>query len=57
MTKREAQATIKNHTKVEGGEGDEYDIGYIHSIDGKWAMVGWDSGVVTPCLLAEIEAV
>lgn len=55
MTKIEAQAALENHTKVQGGEGADHDTGYIHSIDGEMAVVGWDSGVKTPCPIADLS--
>lgn len=57
MTKIEAQAAMEGHVKVEGGDGEDYDAGYIFSIDGDMAEVGWDSGVSTPCAIADLSVV
>jgi hypothetical protein len=56
MTQDEAKRAMEAHLKVEGGEGDDYDTGYIHEIvDRDTAIVGWDSGARTPCLLADLS--
>lgn len=33
--------------RVEGGEGEDYDIGTVDSIEARGVMVRWDSGVTT----------
>lgn len=35
--------------------GDDHDTGRIESIDGDMAYVAWDSGVKTPCPLADLR--
>jgi hypothetical protein len=60
MTKQQAQEAMDGHLKVQGGTPgtDEYDAGYITSIlSDTMATVGWDSGVDTPCPLAELSLV
>lgn len=57
MTKDEAAAALKNRTKVWGGEDEDYDTGYIISIDGDMAIVAWDCEQRTPCPIAELEIV
>jgi hypothetical protein len=54
MTKTEAQAAMERHTRIEAGDGNDRDWGYIHSIGGDTAIVGWESGVRTPCAIADI---
>jgi hypothetical protein len=50
MTKTEAQAAMEAHTQVEGGEGEDHDVGQIVSLqDDETAIVSWESGVRTPC--------
>ena len=56
MTNQQAQQAMDSHTKVEGGEGADRDTGYIHAINGEMATVGWDSGVTTPCPIADLRA-
>lgn len=56
MTKQQAQAAMESHTKVEAGEGEDHDTGYILAINGDMADVGWDSGVRTPCAIADLAA-
>lgn len=41
--------------RVEAGEGEDRDTGRIESIDGDMALVAWDSGVKTPCPLADLR--
>jgi len=53
MTKQQATQAMENGTKVEAGKGEDYDTGVIHSIDGDMAVVGWQSGVNTPCPIAD----
>ena len=55
MTKQEAQKAIENSTKVEAGEGDDHDVGVILSVDGNMAIVGWQSGVSTPCPIDDLK--
>jgi len=56
MTKHQAQTAMDRHQKVEAGVGTaDHDRGYIRSINGTMAQVGWDSGVVTPCPLADLS--
>ena len=56
MTKLEAQAAMEAHSKVEAGKGEDHDTGHILSLDGETASVGWDSGVRTPCSIADLSA-
>lgn len=55
MTKQQAQEAMQKRTKVEAGEGKDHDTGYIRSINGEMAVVGWDSGVATPCPIADLQ--
>jgi len=55
MTKQQAEQAMTSHSKVEAGEGADRDTGYIHSIDGDMAMIGWDTGVSTPCAIADLN--
>ena len=57
MTKTEAQTAMVAHTKVESGQREDHDTGYIHKIDGVMATVGWDSGVRTRCSIADLSIV
>jgi hypothetical protein len=57
MTRDQAQQAMDSHTKVEAGEGEEHDTGYIHKLDGDEATVGWDSGVRTMCPIADLSVV
>lgn len=57
MTTSEATEAMENGTKVEAGEGEDYDEGYIISIEGDMATVAWDSGVRAPCPIADLEIV
>jgi hypothetical protein len=54
MTQQQAQDAMDRRLKVEAGEGDDHDAGYIISIDGAMATVAWDSGVRTPCPIADL---
>lgn len=56
MTKNEAKVALESHTKVEAGKGEDHDTGYIHEIKDNMAIVGWDSGVRTPCPIADLSA-
>jgi hypothetical protein len=58
MTNTEAQRALENHTKVEGGKGEDHDTGYILAINAdNIALVGWDSGVRTPCHIADLKEI
>jgi len=48
---------IKVNDKVEAGSGDDHDTGIVDEINGEWATVRWDSGVVTPCPLADLRLI
>jgi hypothetical protein len=42
--------------EVEGGEGEDHDTGHVERIDGEtMAFVSWDSGVKTPCPIADLR--
>lgn len=56
MTRNAAITAMENATKVQAGQGEDHDIGIIHSIDGEMAVVGWQSGVNTPCLITDLSA-
>jgi len=56
MAKIEATAALEAHTKVEAGQGDDHDAGYIISVDDGMAMVAWESGVRTPCPITDLSA-
>jgi hypothetical protein len=56
MTKTEAQKAMDQHVKVEAGTGEDHDRGYVHEIvDDETALIGWDSGVRTPCAIADLS--
>lgn len=55
MTNAEAQAALEAHTEVEAGEGEDHDVGRIISIDGDMAIVAWQTGVRTPCPIADLS--
>ncbi len=55
MTRNAAITAMENATKVQAGQGEDHDIGIIHSIDGDMAIVGWQSGVNTPCPIADLD--
>ncbi len=54
MTKQQATEAMQNRAKVEAGKGDEHDTGYIHAINNDMAEIRWDSGVKTPCPIADL---
>lgn len=56
MTKQQAQKAMDDHAKVQAGKGEDHDTGYIHAINGDMADVGWDSGVRTPCPIADLAS-
>jgi hypothetical protein len=49
--------TIKVGDRVEGGEGEDHDTGRVERIDDGMAFVSWDSGVKTPCPVADLQKV
>jgi hypothetical protein len=56
MTKQQAIEAMEKLAKVETGQGEDHDTGYIHRIDSDtMAFVGWDSGVSTPCPIADLS--
>ncbi len=55
MTKEQALEAISSRLKIEAGSGDDYDTGFIISVDGDMAIVAWDSGARTPTPLCDIE--
>ena len=57
MTKIEAQDAMETRSQVEAGTGDDHDIGHILSVDGDVATVAWESGVRTPCPIADLSAI
>lgn len=57
MTTREAIDAMQTQCRVQAGEGTDHDTGRIHKIDGSWAVVGWESGVTTPCPIADLSLV
>lgn len=68
MTRNEAITAMENRTKVQAGDPNkrtsdgiliDYDTGYIVDVasDMKMATVAWDSGVRTPCHLADLKRV
>lgn len=46
---------IKVGDKVEAGKGEDHDTGRVVSIDDTMAFVSWDSGVATPCPIADLS--
>lgn len=54
MTIREAIDAMQTQCRVQAGQGEDHDIGRIHKIDGDMAIVGWNSGVVTPCPISDL---
>jgi hypothetical protein len=40
--------------KVEAGKGDDHDIGRVQDVCGDMATVAWQSGMRTPCLVADL---
>lgn len=48
---------IKVGARVEAGVGQDYDTGRVIEIDGAMAIVAWDSGVRTPCPLADLAVI
>ncbi len=56
MTKTAAKKAIVHHTKIEGGKPgtEDYDTGYILSLDGDMAYVAWNSGVRTQCPISDL---
>lgn len=55
MTMQEAIEAMELGYKVQAGQGQDHDTGYIHHVDDRFARVAWDSGVVTPCPLADLQ--
>lgn len=55
MTKTEAQTAMARHAKVEAGVGDDHDTGHILALVDDTAIVGWDSGVRTPCPISDLS--
>jgi hypothetical protein len=47
--------TLAIGDRVMGGDGDTFDVGTIHRIDGDMADVGWESGQRTPAHLADLS--
>jgi hypothetical protein len=48
---------IKLEMRVEAGYGDDHDTGTVDEIRGETAIVRWDSGVVTPCPIEDLETI
>jgi hypothetical protein len=58
MTHNEAIACQENRTRVCAGKGVDYDEGIIIDVDDdETAVIAWDSGVRTPCAIAELSMV
>lgn len=55
MTLEEATEALLLHALVQAGEGEDHDIGRIRSIDGDMALVAWQSGVTSPCPVADLS--
>lgn len=53
----EARAIFGDGDRVEAGEGEDRDTGRIESLDGAMAYVSWDSGVKTPCPVADLHGI
>jgi hypothetical protein len=49
------RSEIAEGMRVEAGDGDEYDTGIVHSIQGKSAVVGWDSGATCLVPIADLR--
>lgn len=50
MTRTEIETAIETRARVEGGDGEDHDTGWIvEMIDDDTVLVSWDSGVRTPC--------
>lgn len=47
--------TIKIGDRVTAGEGEDRDTGSVQSVEGDMATVSWDSGVATPCPVADLD--
>lgn len=48
---------IKEDARVEAGEGEDHDTGRVVSVDGDMAIVAWDSGVKTLCLVEDLRKI
>jgi hypothetical protein len=48
---------IKAEMRVAAGQGEDRDTGTVDSIADGMAVVRWDSGVVTPCPVDDLEAI
>lgn len=58
MTTEQARNAMRDRLKVEAGEGPDHDTGIIVSVDDEgMAIVAWQSGVRTPCPIADLEIV
>jgi hypothetical protein len=55
MTNTEAKHAMKNREVVTGGEGEDLDYGLICRIEDDMAIVDWESGVSTPCPIADLQ--
>ena len=55
MTLEKATEALLLHALVEAGEGEDHHIGRIRSIDGDMALVAWQSGVTSPCPVADLS--
>jgi hypothetical protein len=55
MTQIQARAAMGAHLRVQGGEGEDHDTGYIIDVEGDMATVAWDSGVRTPCPISDLR--
>jgi hypothetical protein len=51
------ETEIAPKMRVAAGHGEDRDTGTVYSIDGRMAQVSWDSGVVTPCPIEDLEAI
>ncbi len=52
---QQTHTTLTIGSRVEAGQGEDHDAGRIVEIVGDMATVAWDSGVKTPCPLADLS--
>lgn len=59
MTIEQATNAMNQHLKVEAGEGEDHDVGWIISVKPEegLAVVSWQTGVRTPCPIEDLEVI
>jgi hypothetical protein len=55
MTPNQAKHAQEGKTRVVAGYGDDWDTGFILSVHGPVADVGWESGVTTHTRIADLR--